>query len=47
MLGATGIISPDDAGKIVDGLVDILTRLEDGDLAIDPAAEDIHTFVEI
>ena len=46
MLGATGIIPPGDAEKIVEGLGDILSRLESGSLDIDPAAEDIHTFIE-
>lgn len=46
MLGATGIIAEEDAEKIVSGLQGILRDLENGDLTIDPDAEDIHTFVE-
>lgn len=46
MLGAQGIISADDAEKIVDGLSAILSDLESGALVIDRSAEDIHMFVE-
>jgi argininosuccinate lyase len=46
MLGKTGIISADDAEKIVDGLMDILSAIESGTLKIDPQYEDIHSFVE-
>ncbi|MEG2675641.1 MAG: argininosuccinate lyase [Clostridia bacterium] len=46
MLGATGIISADDAEKIVDGLNGILQDLTSGKLVIDKGAEDIHMFVE-
>lgn len=46
MLAQTGVIAAADAEKIVDGLTDILADLESGALAIDPAAEDIHMFVE-
>ena len=47
MLGATGIISPDDAAAIKSGLEGILSDLETGALTIDMTAEDIHTFVEM
>lgn len=46
MLGATGIISEEDADKIVSGLQKIMEDVESGALAIDMKAEDIHTFVE-
>ncbi len=46
MLGECGIISKDDAAAIADGLRGILADIESGALAIDPDAEDIHTFIE-
>ena len=46
MLAAQGIISQEDADSIIDGLGGILQDLESGALKIDPAAEDIHMFVE-
>ena len=46
MLGACGIIEKSESEKIVQGLSEILTDIESGKLAIDPGAEDIHTFVE-
>lgn len=46
MLGATGIIDPEDAEKIVAGLKGILSDIQSGKLEIDPTAEDIHTFNE-
>ena len=46
MLGAPGIITKDDADAILSGLEGILTDLASGALTIDPAAEDIHSFVE-
>ena len=46
MLGAQGIISQPDADAILAGLEGILADLQSGALAIDPTAEDIHTFVE-
>ena len=46
MLGACGVIDKAEAEKICDGLEGILADLENGTLAIDPEAEDIHTFVE-
>ena len=46
MLGRTGIIAPDETDRIIDGLAGILDDLESGALKIDPAAEDIHMFVE-
>ena len=46
MLGITGIITPEDADKIIDGLREIKNELENGELVIPPDSEDIHTFVE-
>ena len=46
MLGAKGIISAEDASKIIDGLQTILDDLDEGTLEIDETAEDIHMFVE-
>ena len=46
MLGRQGIISQQDVEAIRKGLHGILDDLHSGALAIDPAAEDVHTFVE-
>ena len=46
MLGAKNILAPGEAEAIIDGLQGILDDLEAGKLEIDPAAEDIHMFVE-
>ena len=46
MLGAKGIITPREAEALIDGLQTILDDLTAGKLHIDPAAEDIHMFVE-
>ena len=46
MLCAQGILSAEDLKAIVDGLTAIRSEIENGTLAIDPNAEDIHTFVE-
>ena len=46
MLSARGIISTDDADAIIAGLETILADITAGTLPIDPAAEDIHMFVE-
>ena len=46
MLASKGILSQSDADAIIDGLQTILDDLDDGALAIDPKAEDIHMFVE-
>ncbi len=46
MLVAQGIISAEDLSEIVKGLNEIKTEIENGQLLIDPNAEDIHTFVE-
>ena len=46
MLGAKGIISKQDAEEILAGLEGILSDLASGALTVDPAAEDIHSFVE-
>ena len=46
MLAKQGIITPEDADRLTDGLVGILEDLESGALVIDLEAEDIHMFVE-
>ena len=46
MLGRQGIISARDVEDIHKGLQGILENLHSGALEIDPAAEDVHTFVE-
>ena len=46
MLAKQGIISGEDGEAIREGLSGILEDLASGALAIDPGAEDIHTFVE-
>ncbi len=46
MLGAKGIISKDDADKIIGGLTEILGDIESEKLPIDFSCEDIHMFVE-
>ena len=46
MLGMNGIITPEDADKIINGLKEIEKELTDGSLVIPPDSEDIHTFVE-
>lgn len=46
MLGRQGIISQADVQAIHSGLQSILEDLHSGALEIDPAAEDVHTFVE-
>ena len=46
MLGAKGIITPDDADTLIAGLEGILNDLESGTLEFDMSCEDIHMFVE-
>lgn len=46
MLANQGIISQKDAEDILTGLAGIADDLAGGRLVIDPAAEDVHTFVE-
>ena len=46
MLAKTGIISAAEGAALIEGLGGILTDIDEGKLAIDPAAEDIHSFVE-
>ena len=46
MLEEQGIISGDDAEKIIAGLEGILADIDSGALEISPDAEDIHMFVE-
>ncbi len=46
MLAATGILTPEEGEEIIKGLLGILRDIESGALPIDPAAEDIHMFIE-
>ena len=46
MLGKQGIVTPDEAELIQKTLREIRAEIDAGTLAIDPAAEDIHSFVE-
>ncbi len=46
MLAQQGIIPPEDAKQIREGLEAIRKEIDDGALEIDPAAEDIHMFIE-
>ena len=46
MLGATGILTADEADTLQDGLGKLLDELESGALRFDPDCEDIHSFVE-
>jgi argininosuccinate lyase len=46
MLGAQGIITPDESNLIVDGLTRILAEMETGSFRFEPEDEDIHTAVE-
>ena len=46
MLGNQGIIPLKDSKKIVEGLKEILIRIDNGTIQIDKDAEDIHSFVE-
>ena len=46
MLGEEGILSHADSAAIVNGLEGILQDFENGSLAIDMSAEDVHMFVE-
>ena len=46
MLGARGIITPDETEQLVDGLTEIMKDMNSGKLVYDPKAEDIHMFVE-
>ena len=46
MLGKQGIIPMESSNKIEHGLKEILTRMENGVIDIDPTSEDIHSFTE-
>jgi argininosuccinate lyase len=46
MLGATGIIPPDEASAIIQGLQTLLERLERNELEFSPKDEDIHMNIE-
>ena len=46
MLGKQGIIPAKDSEKIVNGLNEIIKRMENGVIHIDNSSEDIHSFIE-
>lgn len=46
MLGKQGIIPLKDSEKIIDGLQEILIRIDSGTINIDNDSEDIHSFIE-
>lgn len=46
MLGKQGIIPNKSSKKIEDGLNEILKRLDNGVIEVDPTSEDLHSFVE-
>ena len=46
MLAKRGILSPAERDQLTEGLMGVLEDLESGKLPLDPAAEDIHMFVE-
>ena len=46
MLGKQGIIPLKDSEKIIEGLKEILIRIDNGTIQIDNDSEDIHSFIE-
>jgi len=46
MLGQTGVLPPDEAEAIAQGLMEIAKGIEDGTVRLDPRSEDVHTAVE-
>ena len=46
MLAKQGILTEQEGQEIIEALGEILQDIEDGALAIDPEAEDIHMFIE-
>ena len=46
MLGKVGVISPEEAAQIAQGLQELLEEIESGQVEFDVAAEDIHMNVE-
>lgn len=46
MLGAQGIVSAEEAERMIDGLQSILEDMQSGKLAVDMTCEDIHMFIE-
>ncbi|MCI5727649.1 MAG: argininosuccinate lyase [Clostridium sp.] len=46
MLGKQNIIPQEDSEKIQAGLKDVLSKIDNGEIEIDPTAEDIHSFSE-
>jgi argininosuccinate lyase len=46
MLGRTGLISPDQAERLIAGLLEIEGEVERGELEFDPSLEDVHMNIE-
>ncbi|MBQ6469747.1 MAG: argininosuccinate lyase [Lachnospiraceae bacterium] len=46
MLSHAGILTEEEKEKIIDGLGEILAEAEEGTLASDPSAEDVHSLIE-
>jgi argininosuccinate lyase len=46
MLGRTGLISPDQAERLIAGLLEIEAEVERGELEFDPSLEDVHMNIE-
>lgn len=47
MLGDIGVMTKEEAQRIIDGLASLLADIEAGKIVFDPAAEDIHMNVEV
>ncbi|QBS37488.1 argininosuccinate lyase [Thermaerobacter sp. FW80] len=46
MLGACGVLPPEEARTLVEGLEEVRRRLQSGEFELDPALEDVHMNVE-
>lgn len=46
MLGACGVLPPEEARTLVEGLDEVRRRLQSGEFELDPALEDVHMNVE-
>ncbi|GAB6875343.1 argininosuccinate lyase [Thermaerobacter litoralis] len=46
MLGACGVLAPQEARALVEGLEEVRRRLASGEFVLDPALEDVHMNVE-
>ena len=47
MLGKQGIIPKKDASKLVNGLKQLIKRVESGRYQFDPKSEDVHTDIQV